>query len=152
MALLPKKRSEGGTGALPGLQREMNRLFESFFDRMELPSLFGSGGFAPVMDVVETADEVLVKAEIPGVDPKELNIAVIGDALTVKGEKKTEHEEKDKNFHLLERSHGSFSRTVTLPSYADSGKVSAEYKDGILTVHFAKRGEAQGKTIKVEVK
>jgi len=151
MAWLPRKRTEEPRN-LSSLQGEMNRLFDGFFGRGETPALFGSGAFAPAVDVVETKDAILVKAEIPGIDPKALDLSVTGDLLTIRGEKKSEKEEKGKNFHRIERSFGSFSRTVEIPSYADTGKVSADYKDGVLTVTLAKKEEAKAKSIKVEVK
>jgi len=151
MAFLPRRRSEGG-GAIAGLQSEMNRLFENFFGRSELPALFGGNVFAPAVDVVETKDAILVKAELPGIDSKDLDISITGDLLTIRGEKKSEREEKGKNFHRMERSYGSFTRTVEIPSYANTDKVLADYKDGVLTVSLAKKEEAKEKTVKVDIK
>jgi len=151
MAWLPRKRSEESS-SLSNLQGEVNRLFDNFFGRMEMPSLFGGGSLSLAVDVVETKDSILVKAEVPGIDPKALEITVTGDLLTIKGEKKSEKEEKGKNFHRIERSFGSFSRSVEIPSYADTDKVTADYKDGVLTVTLAKKEEAKAKSIKVDVK
>jgi HSP20 family protein len=151
MAWLPRKRSEESS-SLSNLQGEVNSLFDNFFGRMEMPSLFGGGALSLAVDVVETRDSILVKAEVPGIDPKALEITVTGDLLTIKGEKKSEKEEKGKNFHRIERSFGSFSRSVEIPSYADTDKVTADYKDGVLTVTLAKKEEAKAKSIKVDVK
>jgi len=151
MAWLPRKRSEESS-SLSNLQGEVNRLFDNFFGRMEMPSLFGGGSLSLAVDVVETKDSILVKAEVPGIDPKALEITVTGDLLTIKGEKKSEKEEKGKNFHRIERSFGSFSRSVEIPAYADTDKVTADYKDGVLTVTLAKKEEAKAKSIKVDVK
>jgi len=151
MAWLPRKRREEPAGA-PSLRGEMNRLFDDFFGRAEMPALFGAGSFAPAVDVVETKESILVKAEIPGIDPKCLDITVTGDQLTIRGEKKAEKEEKGRNFHRIERSFGSFTRTVEIPSGADAGKVSAEYKDGVLCVILAKKEEAKARSIKIDVK
>ncbi|MHC4598827.1 MAG: Hsp20/alpha crystallin family protein [Planctomycetota bacterium] len=152
MAFLPRKRSKEETGGLISLQDDMNRLFDRFFDREAFPGFFGRESFAPAVDVVETAEEVQVKAEIPGVDPQALDISITGDALTIKGEKKAEREKKEENYHVVERSYGSFSRTVSLPPYADTKQVSADYKDGVLVVHLKKSGESESKTIQVDVK
>lgn len=150
MAFLPKKRPEDPT-SLTGLQGAVNRLFSDFFGRMDTPSL-GSLEFLPAVDVVETPAAIQVKAELPGIDPKNLDISVSGDLLTIRGEKKGEKEEKGKNYHRIERSYGSFSRTVEIPSYSDSAHVNAEYKDGVLTVTLGKREEAKPKSIKVDFK
>ena len=152
MSYLPRKRADGETGGIAGLQKEMNGLFDRFFGGGEFPSLFGRGGFTPAVDVVETEDQVMVKAELPGVAPAELDISITGDVLTIRGEKKSEREEKGRNVHFVERSYGSFSRSVALPAHADTNKVSADYKDGILTVSLAKRADARDRTVKVEVK
>ncbi len=152
MALLPRKKDESRSFGLPGLRSEINRLFDSFFEGRELPTLFGERGFAPVMDMVETPQEIQIRAEIPGMDAKSLDISVSGDTLTLKGEKKSEREEKDENYYVMERSYGSFSRSVALPSYADREKISADCKDGVLTIHVGKKEEARGKTIQVDVK
>lgn len=150
MALLPRRRSEGPFG-LSTLQGEMNKLLENFFGRTELP-LFGGNVFAPAVDVVETKDSILVKAELPGIEAKDLDISITGELLTIRGEKKSEREEKGKNFHRMERTYGSFSRTVEIPSYANTDKVNADYKDGVLTVSLSKKEEAKEKTVKVDVK
>jgi HSP20 family protein len=151
MAWLPRKFFEKMQN--PSCEKgDVSRMFQDFFGRMEMPSPFGGGEFAPAVDVVETKDSILVKAEIPGIDPKELDITITGDLLTIKGEKNSEREEKGKNFHRIERSSGSFSRTVQIPSHADTSKVSAGYKDGVLTVTLSKREEAKSKSIKVEFK
>lgn len=149
MSILPKKYDDEPRG-LAGFQSEMNRLFDRFLGG-DLPSLFRGAGFAPAVDVIETAESVQVKAEMPGLKAEDFDLSVTGDVLTIRGEKKEEREEKGKNFHRVERSWGSFSRAVPLPAYADTEKVSAEYRDGVLHVTFAKKGETQGKTIKVDV-
>ena len=101
------------------LRREMDRLWDDYFGsgRRGLQPL--SGEFAPAVDVKETDTEIVVTAEIPGIDAKDINIAVTGDVLTIKGEKKSEREEKEENYHLIERGHGSFSRSLVLPAAVD---------------------------------
>src|SRR3990167_681229 len=96
------------------LQREMDRLFEDFFRR--------GGLMRPSVDVVETDDTVVVKAELPGMEPKDVDISVSGDKLTIKGERKAEKEEKGKTFYRMERCYGSFCRTVELPVSVEADK------------------------------
>ncbi|MHC4859385.1 MAG: Hsp20/alpha crystallin family protein, partial [Planctomycetota bacterium] len=90
-------------------------------------------------------------AEIPGIDPKELSVTVTGDVLTLEGEKQSEHEEEGKSYHLVERSYGKFRRSISLPGAVDPSRVEASGKDGILTIHLAKREETKPKTIDVTV-
>ncbi len=103
-------------------RREMDRLWEDYFGsgRRGLQPL--QTECAPAVDVKETAEAVVVKAEVPGMDAKDINISVMGDVLTIKGEKKSEREEKEENYHLVERSYGSFSRSMVLPAAVDLDK------------------------------
>jgi HSP20 family protein len=151
MALLPWKKKEGEF-SLPTLQRQMNRLFEDFFGRGFTLEPFGREAWAPSLDVAETDNAVIVKAEVPGVDPKEVDISLSGDVLTIKGEKKEEKEEKGKSYHRIERSYGSFARSVLLPAAIDAEKVEAKYDKGLLEITMPKKPEARVKTIKVNVK
>lgn len=134
------------------LRREMDRLFEDFFGpgRRALRPLEMEWG--PAVDVEETADQVTVKAEIPGITPKDIDISLSGDVLTLKGEKKAEREEKGKNYHLVERSYGSFSRSLRLPAAVDADKIEATYKDGILIIACPKKEKVKPKVIEVKAK
>lgn len=127
------------------LQREMDRLFEDFFRRSGLPMRWG-----PAVDVVESSDSVVVKAELPGVDPKDVDISVSGDTLTIKGEKKEEKEEKGKSFYRVERSYGSFCRSVSLPTGVEADKAKADYKDGVLSVTLPKSEKVKAKKIPIK--
>jgi HSP20 family protein len=132
---------------------EMERMFERFFsdpwDAGE--SLFAPGSvWAPSLEVSETDKEVVVRAEVPGVDPKELDLSVTGNVLTISGEKKETSERKGESFYQTERRFGSFQRSVSLPSYVETDKVSAEHKDGVLTVRMAKSEAAKPKRISVK--
>jgi HSP20 family molecular chaperone IbpA len=98
----------------------------------------------------ETNDSIIVKAELPGVDPKGVDISISGDNLTIKGEKTEEKEEKGKHFHRVERSYGSFSRTISLPKSVNIDAVRAEYKNGILEINLPKIEEAKAKKIEVK--
>lgn len=132
------------------LRREMDRLWDDFFGpgRRALRPL--ETEWAPAVDVSETADKVVVKAELPGIDAKDIDISLSGDILTIKGEKKSEREEKKENYHLVERSYGSFSRSLRLPAAVDADKIEAGYKQGILTVTCPKKEEIKPKAIEVK--
>ncbi len=134
------------------LRREMDRLFEDFFGpgRRALRPL--EMEWAPAVDVEETADQVTIKVEIPGITPKDIDISLSGDVLTLKGEKKAEREEKGKNYHLVERSYGSFSRSLRLPAAVDADKIEATYKDGILIIACPKKEKVKPKVIEVKAK
>jgi HSP20 family protein len=132
------------------LRREMDRLFEDFFGpaRRALRPL--EMEWAPAVDLEETSDKVTIKAEVPGIDPKDIDISLSGEILSLKGEKKTEREEKGKNFHLVERSYGSFSRSLRLPAAVNADKIEATYKDGILTITCPKKEAVKPKAIKIK--
>ena len=132
-----------------GLKREMDRLFEQFFESpwSELPAL---GDWTPAVDVTEDKDAITVKAEVPGVDPKEINVSLEGDILTIKGEKEQKKEEKDERQHRIERTYGAFVRTVRLPASVDGGKVNATFKNGVVTVTLPKAPGAKGTAIPVK--
>lgn len=131
-------------------QKDFNSLFDHFFNGgMDLSSEFR---FAPEMDVSETEQEIIVKADIPGVEEKDIDVSLTDDLLTVKGEKKMEKEEKEENFYRMERSHGSFQRCIQLPSKVDQEKVKASFKNGVLTITLPKNKEADKNVKKIEVK
>lgn len=152
MALVPWRKGDVER-PVSSLQREMNRLFEDFFNRDFFVEPFrGIGEWRPAVDVSETDDAVVVKAELPGMDTKDVDVSLSGDVLTIKGEKKEEKEEKTKSFHRVERSYGSFTRSVRLPAAVVSDKVEATFKNGVLTVNLPKAEEAKRKVLKVNVK
>ena len=106
----------------------------------------------PTADVVEGEKDYKITAELPGMSEKDIEIALAGDVLTLKGEKKEEHEEKGQNRYVSERRYGSFQRSFALPEDADPEKIEAAFKNGVLTVTLPKRPEAQAKQRKIEVK
>jgi HSP20 family protein len=108
------------------------------------------GAPLPSLDLSETSDAVQVRMDVPGVKPADLDIQINGNVLTITGKREEEKEEKNRTFHRVERSSGSFSRTVTLPCPVDEGKVDAQYKDGILTVAMPKTAEAKARKIQVK--
>ena len=134
------------------LQNEINRMFDQFFRGWDF-SGFGqeAGTWSPGIDLAETDDSVVVKAEIPGIDPKEGNISIQENNLILKGEKKEEKEEKGKNYYRMERSYGRFSRSVELPASVDMDKVKAECKNGVLEITLPKKEEVRSKQISVKV-
>jgi HSP20 family protein len=107
--------------------------------------------WAPLVDIIECEKEYLIKAEVPEIKKEDLKITVENGVLTIKGERKFEKEEKGKRYHRVERSYGSFMRGFSLPDDADAGKVNAEFKDGLLTVHVAKSEAAKPKQIEISV-
>ena len=138
------------------LQREVNRLFEDFFRGFDLRPLRAAeerwGGFTPKMDLEETEKEYRITAELPGMEEKDVELMLTGNSLTLKGEKKEEKEEKGKSFYHVERSYGTFQRTVPLPEGIDLKKIDAEFKNGVLTVRLPKTAEAKAKGRKVSIK
>jgi HSP20 family protein len=132
-----------------GLKREMDRLFDRFFESpwTELPAL---GEWTPALDVTEGKDALTVKAELPGVDIKDVGVSLEGDMLTIKGEKEQKKEEKDERQHRVERTWGAFMRSVRLPAPVDGGKVTATFKNGVITITLPKAPGAKGTTIPVK--
>jgi HSP20 family protein len=132
------------------MKRDMDRLWESFFEK---GTLRGEDGreWLPSLDVAETKNEIVVKAEVPGLEPKDIDISLSDGLLTIKGEKKQEREEKEENYHLVERSYGSFARSIRLPNEVRSDKINASYKNGVLKVVLPKSEEAKKKEVKIKV-
>jgi HSP20 family protein len=134
---------------LSTLRDEMDKMWNRFFSGW--PNMEFRGEWAPSLDVSETKDSLVVKAEVPGMDPKDINISLANGLLTIKGEKRQEKEEKDENYHMVERSYGSFARSIQLPREVKSDKIEATYKNGVLKVTLPKSEEAKKKEIKIKV-
>jgi len=132
------------------MRRDMDRLWESFFER-GVRRREDDGEWLPSLDVAETKNEIVVKAEVPGLDPKDIDISLSDGLLTIKGEKKQEREEKEENYHLVERSYGAFTRSIQLPKEVQRDKISASYKNGVLKVTLPKSEEAKKKEVKIRV-
>jgi HSP20 family protein len=128
----------------------MERFFERFADPIWEPFDMTAGDWAPKLDVSETKDAMVVTAEMPGIDPKEIEIALTGDLLTLKGEKEKETGEKEERFHRVERTYGAFLRSVRLPMAVDGSKVTATFKNGVLVVTLPKTPAAKGTMIPVK--
>jgi HSP20 family protein len=130
------------------------RELASFFENWAAPTGTGkdqlsAGTFVPPVDVYEDEHNLFLKLEIPGVNEEDLNVNLENDTLTIQGERKFEKEEKEENFHRIERRYGSFTRTFKLPNTVDTEKVEATYDKGILKIALAKRAEAKPKQIKI---
>jgi HSP20 family protein len=132
------------------LRREMERFFDRFAAPVWEPFEMVAGDWAPMLDVSETKDAMVVTAEVPGVDPKEIEIALTGDLLTLKGEKEKAKEEKEEHYHRVERTYGTFLRTIRLPMAVDGSKVTATFKNGVLVVTLPKTPAAKGTMIPVK--
>lgn len=133
---------------LRGLQEEMNRMFSDFFDES---SEKGVATITPAIDLVDGKDKVTVRVEIPGMDKDDVQISLKEDMLVIRGEKKAEKEEKEENRYYVERSYGSFMRTVALPSRVKADEVKASYKDGVLKIELPKAEEDKIREVKVQV-
>ncbi|MDI6793182.1 MAG: Hsp20/alpha crystallin family protein [bacterium] len=134
---------------LSAVEDETSRLLDYFFGRRPM---LGSRerAWAPLIDVRETKDSLIAEVDLPGVDPKDVDISVEGRTLSIKGEKKVEREEKEGGYRYYERYSGSFHRTATLPDEVDPARTKAGYKDGVLTVTMPKSEVAKARKIKIE--
>lgn len=145
------RASKPSTG-LVTFKQEMDRLFDRFFEpwwarEEDLPAM---GSWAPSLDVSETADALMVKVDVPGMESKDIQVSLQEHLLTIKGEKKQEKEEKGEEFHRVERSCGAFTRAVRLPATVDASKVTAAFKNGVLTITLPKTPAAKGTAIPVK--
>ncbi len=140
---------------LVSLQDRMNRLFD---DAFRSPQRAGSedewalgGAWAPVVDIFEKDGNIVLKAELAGVDPKSVDIRVENHTLSLRGERKAESEVKRDSYHRVERSYGTFARSFTLPNVIDTESIKADFKDGVLQLTLPKREEAKPKQIQIQV-
>lgn len=132
------------------LRDRMNRLFEDLVSspRLEESDIIQSN-WSPAVDIYETENELVLTAELPGVDEKEVEIKVEDNTLSLKGERKFEKETREENYHRIERAYGSFSRSFSLPNYVDQDKISAEYENGLLKIHLPKKPEVKPRKVKI---
>jgi HSP20 family protein len=137
---------------LTSLQNEMNRLFNTFFDT---PTAAGNGGslrrWIPAMDLVETDDHFVLKADLPGLDESDVNIEVEDNVLTVSGERNAEHEDKREGYVRVERAYGSFRRSLTLPEGVNPEAVTASFDKGVLEVSIPKPEERKPRKVAIQV-
>lgn len=138
------------------LQREMNRIFDDFFRGWDVGSSGVAEGefglFQPSIDVKQSDKEIVVKAELPGLDEKDIEVLLTEDALTIRGEKKQEKEEKGKTYYHMERTYGSFNRVIPLPAGIDQKKVEAQFKNGVLSITLQKTAEEKARGKKIAIK
>ena len=133
------------------LQNRMNSLFQEYGRGQSENDALTTAAFVPPVDIYEDEHRIVLKLEVPGLTEKDLDIQLENQVLTVKGERKFEKEEKEENFHRIERRYGSFYRSFTIPNTVDPESVKAGYDAGVLKIELAKRAEAKPKQIKVEV-
>lgn len=154
---MPVRRKD--EDSLLSFQREMNRLFDDFLRGFDLaPASFDWGDdglsktmFSPRVDVSETGTDVKVSAELPGMEEKDVTVELGDDVITIRGEKKEEHEDKGKNWYRKEQSYGSFHRAIPLPASVDGEKAKARFRRGKLTVTIPKRKEDQAKRRSIRI-
>lgn len=146
MALVPFIRKNANP--LGRLHNEVDDLFDGFFRGLDRP--FAGYKAWPAVDVAEQDDAIVVRAEVPGCTPEEIDISVYGNTLTISGEKKETKEEKDKGYYHVESTYGNFRREITLPTDVDNAKVQATCKDGVLSITLPKAEVS--KAVKVQVK
>ena len=133
------------------LQEKMNRMFEGSYRGANEEDWALGGSWAPAVDIYEKDGNIVLKAELPGVDPKDVDVRVENNLLTLRGERKFDTEVKRDNYHRVERSYGAFSRSFTLPNVVDTGNIKAEYRDGVLHMTLPKREEAKPRQIQINV-
>lgn len=139
--------------SLHDLHKEFDRLFHTMSKGFSSgTSLFKSGWFKPSLDIASDEKEYSVKIELPGMDVSDISVEFTENTLKVKGEKRQEKEEKDKNFYKIERSYGSFQRILDLPEDSDTDKITSNYKDGVLSVTIPRRMLPKKETKKIEIK
>jgi HSP20 family protein len=148
--LRPFGGSMGRWGNVSDIQGEVNHLFDNFFGR---PTGAGTANrsWAPVVDLYETKDDLVLTVEVPGVRDKDVTVSITGDLLTIKGERRFEHDVNEQQLLHVERTYGKFERLVQLPIPVQADKVKASYRDGVLEVRLPKTEEIKPKEIKVDI-
>lgn len=132
------------------LQREMDSLFDEFFERTPVRRELTEFDWYPSVDISESEDEVKVEVDLPGMKKEDIDVNIDGNLLTIKGERKREEETEEEGYYRSERSYGTFQRTFTLPSKIDTEEVKANFKDGVLRLSLPKLEESEGKKIEIE--
>jgi HSP20 family protein len=131
------------------LQERMNRIFEDTGRGWRGDEPSATTSWSPAVDIYETDNEIIVKAELPGVEKKDISLNLEKNVLTLKGERKFEKETSHENYHRIERSYGSFSRSFSIPASVDEERIRAEYKDGILNIALPKKEQVKPKQIPI---
>jgi HSP20 family protein len=138
-------------GGMLGIQDEMNRLFNTFLSTVPEKAEKGDLMWNPLVDISETDEDIVVTAEFPGMTKSDIEITMLDNVLTLKGEKKQLCKQDNKNYHRLERSYGAFERSFSLPVAIQQDKIKANFKDGILTIHLPKSDKAKRKEVPITV-
>lgn len=144
------KRNETKLNPFEAFERDVKRIFDDFF-ALEPVDLFDSA-WVPLIDIEEDEKSIHLRAEIPGIDEKDLNVTLEDNVLTISGEKKEERKEENKRYVLAERRFGSFKRSIALPNEVKADSVKASFKNGVLTINFEKKEVSQPKRITINVK
>jgi len=156
MAIIPWKPKEMWWDPfrdLEAIQNEMNRMFDSSLVRWgDRDTGLLEGAWSPAIDIYDSNDNVMVKADVPGMKKDEIDVSVQGDTLIIKGEKKHEKETKEKDYVRTERFYGAFNRALRLPASVDASKVNASYKNGVLELILPKKEESKPKQLKIDIK
>jgi len=126
-----------------------SKFFDGFFDEFALPEMADEKQWLPTVDISETDDQVIIRAEVPGLDKKDISITLSEGLLTIQGEKKQEKEEEKENYRFVERRYGSFSRSLRVPEGVDADKIEASYKDGVLKVAIPKSESEKSRKIEI---
>lgn len=133
------------------LQNRLNAIFNDFARPEGEQDSLAMGNFIPPVDIYEDAHQLVLKLEVPGIKQEDLDVRIENQTLTIKGERKFDKDEKEENFHRLERRYGTFTRTFTLPETFDTNSPKASYEHGVLTIALAKKEAAKPKQVKVEI-
>jgi len=139
------------------LQHDMNRVFDNFFRSFETGMMspfsdMSEGPFQPRVEVKESANDLRVSVELPGIDDKDIDVTITGDALTISGEKREEKEQNTRGYYRMERSYGSFHRRIPFPCAIDKDKTEATFKKGVLNVILPKTADAKQQVKKIDIK
>lgn len=132
------------------LQDRMNRLFNEAHSPRQSDDLMSRGTWTPAVDIYEVEGALVIKAELPDMRREDIEISVENHTLTIRGERKLDHEIKQESFHRIERAYGSFMRSFSLPNTVDPAKIGAEYRNGVLSVRLPVREDAKPRTISIE--
>jgi len=131
------------------LRDKMNRLFEDAFAQRGEDKDMISSAWLPAVDIFESDQELVLTAEVPGIDEKDIEISLENNVLSIRGERKFEKETKEENYHRIERSYGTFYRSFTLPNYVDPEKINAVHENGVLKIRMSKKPELKPKKVKI---
>lgn len=134
---------------LRDLQDEMNRLFMTNIPRSVAQEDFASGGWSPKVDIYESENEIILEAELPGMDREDFEVSIENNVITLKGKREFEKKEEGDNYHRVERSYGTFTRSFSLPRTVSAEQTKADFRNGVLTVTLPKREEAKSRKIRV---